>query len=317
MTGQRRSVGSGSRHSIERVAILMSLALLLGLAGFMVAGALPRPGVPVVSYALDRRGGALGDALTLLFGFHAGLGGAAIVCRRLTLIHLALGGIAGVVVIGLTAALTSYEYPGHYVQAAMLPILLLPWLWRRVAWPMRSAGQLAVAVALCVTMGLQVLFHLTLIMPATEAFRSAFVSAEALVIATQSPEELALLAARGVAGIEPLTQDLSNGGLRAFPQEPLSQLRGGMGQLLAEAPHLLHTWTIEGLSPPDRLLAVYDGRGETPASYVVLMEAHAGVRHHAQAVYVTLTGASSIVWMGGALLVAWGHGRRKRVPQDR
>jgi hypothetical protein len=272
---------------------------------------LPKPG--------DSSAGA---SLMLFYTLQASIGITAVLMRAITfrallcvsllsaptvLIYLSL-----VSSIGFGAPAVQVDEFARVILAGLAGLLLLaPWIIRRMRWPARTPGHLAIGISITATAMLQFIFHMILVIPGSEISFDAFEKAEAAITLTSSPEELERFIDLDLLPLRPI--DLANlkGDLEASGVINASSVATGVDRILADRPHALYSWRVPGESKIDRILIAYDGRADNPKLWVLPSSAFLLPRLTAISAYYFLTGLSGFVWMAGALLVHYGHSRRR------
>lgn len=310
---------------LERAAFVLLVGTLALPASIMIwQGAwsdgpgleqLPKPG--------DSSAGA---SLMLFYTLQAAIGVTAILSREVafrTLLLFSLISAPTVLIyltlvtsIGFGAPAVQVDEFARVILAGLSGLLLLaPWVVRRMKWPRRTPGHLAVGIAITATALLQFIFHLILVIPGSEISFKEFDRAEAAIHRSSTPDELGRMADIGLLPILRLDRADIEGGLHAAGIVSATSVATGVQRILNDGPDTLYTWRAPGDSKIDRVLVIYDGRDEAPSLWVLPASAFLLPRLTAISAYYVLTGLSGFVWMAGAMLVHYGHSRRpRRIP---
>lgn len=324
MTTDRRRFLTHTR--LERIGLLGLLALLALACGTMMREAAWQPGGRPGIDAIPKPGdGLAGTAMMLFYTLQAAIGGTALLLARLRLFPIFLVALASapsvllyvhlVTTAGFGAPAVQIDEFARVILAGLAALLLLaPWVIRRLTWPARSPGHLALGIAISAGAVLQVIFHLVLVIPGSEISFQAFDRDRSIIEHSASPDELARLNDLGAITLSPVDPDRV---AEVFVQADFSgaeSLAESVARIRQEAPATLYTWTAPGQSKIDRNLIIYDGRG-LPARgaeiWLMSTEAFLLPRLTAISAYYYLTGLSGFIWMAGALLVHAGHRRRR------
>lgn len=332
------------RAGADRVGLAGLLAWIAGLGWTITASGLWSDGQPGYRHLPMPLVDAGATALVVMYTMLSTLAVTTLVMRRVTFLPL----LAAVALVtpsvwlyghmvrdfGFSAPAVQFdEIVRACVAAVAAPFLIVPWLvrrprdedgWlRRALGRRRTPGHLAIGIALFAVVILQVTFHVTLLVPGAERARMLLEETQAMMLRTDGPEEIDRLVALGALGDSPLAVVVGEPGTgTATLVEAIGKIGVPHAGALAEsvfriereARGTLFAWEVPGEVKEDRFLAVYDGRGERPRLWVVTPETFVAPRLDAISAFYALSGISSSVWLGGGLVVAWGHRRR---PADR
>ena len=190
-------------------------------------------------------------------------------------------------------------------------LLIMPWLVRKSIWPARSPGHLAIGIATAAISVLQVIFHLALVVPASELSFSHAEIVKEQVLLTKSPDELMRLHDIGVLDITPLKDVMMLDDIVSAGAINPESVAASAARIMVEAPGALHVWNVAGESKIDRNLMIYDGRGIMPKVYLAGTRNFMLPRLTAISAYYFLAAFSTLVWMLGALFIHASHKRMR------
>lgn len=192
-------------------------------------------------------------------------------------------------------------------------LLLLPWVFRQMRWPHRSAGHMSIGISLLSVLILQSVFHIGLIWSGW-GFRDATIAqTRAVIEATASPSELKRLGELGILPLERVDASNQRNLFARERTEDAEEKSGGLMKLWADAPETLFVWPVHGSSERDTFFIVYDGR-EAPETWMIRTSFFNERRLYSVATMFYLTGFSMAVWNIMALLVVRGHARKRAAP---
>jgi hypothetical protein len=192
-------------------------------------------------------------------------------------------------------------------------LLIMPWIFRRMRWPARSPGHLAIGIGISSMVALQFVFHFALVIPASELSFAKADQMKSLIERTESSRELQRLWELGAVSLDPLEgENIKKTLIEAGVIDAVTVARSVL-DIAIEAPDALHVWSVAGESRIDRNLIIYDGRGDEPAAYVAGTRNFMLARLTGISALYFLSAFSSVVWMVGALVVHAAHGKRRWV----
>lgn len=301
---------------------LLGMVSLLGFASYvMMAETSWSEGSPGLTRLPEPGDGNAGLSLMLLYTVQASMATCALLMRRIHLpiifgISLALAPTVLlydylVTTVGFGApAVQIDEFARVILAGGAAILLLLPWVLRRLRWPARTPGHLAIGVAVLSGAVLQVVFHFALVIPGSEISFSHYDRTISIIEETSTPGEIDRLVEISALPLQPVEASSAEAALIDAKAVSIPTILVSLEAILEEAPRTLHHWRIPGQSKIDRMALVYDGRGPEPALWLLPSSAFLEPRLTAISAYYYLTGLSSFVWLTGALLVHAGHARR-------
>jgi hypothetical protein len=313
-----------SRKTREGLAFATLTLLLAFACGVMMRESAWSNGAPGIDAIPEPGDSAAGLSMMLLYTIQAAIATTALFQRRISLTVLAIVALLlsptvliyehMVSTIGFGAPAVQVDEFARVILAGLSAALLLaPWIVRRLRWPARSPGHLAIAIAVLSGAVLQVVFHFVLVIPGSEISFADFDRTRSVIERTAGPQEIERLVDIGALPLLPLPQEDEAKALAAAHVVAIPSVIRSLEDIRAERPSALHVWKVPGQSKIDRMALVYDGRGDgAPRSWLLPASAFLEPRLTAISAYYFLSGLSGFVWMLGALLVHWGHSRRAR-----
>lgn len=282
---------------------IFAMDALIGAAGGLGACALLRRTAGMRTILVGMAVGAIVPPLALVFGDDrsgSGAFGAAVTAEEV--LGMGVAGVLAAVLACLAAlprSVASTIFGGERARSARAPIRILALL------------------ALCATLGAQLIFHFTVLSPAIAAAHARVSAIMRHLDALPAQDVVGSLNAFASSGLAPFErlEDLDAASLSrrfgAITYDP-DGMEASVLDIVAERPKVIFMWLMPGMLEADRHLLVYDGRGVEPI--VALLPARAGdvTRTAAAAAYLVQSAIAIATWLSLAVLVALIHGRCRR-----
>lgn len=316
------------RRQMESLSLVGIILLLLIACGTMVYEAAWADSGPGLSSLPEPGKWGVSMALMLLYTVQAAIAVTALFLRRISFLSVFLAALVAapsvliysslVSVAGFGAPAVQFDEFARVTVAGLAALLLsLPWVFKRLSWPARSPGHLAIGIAILTGVALQVIFHLILVNPGAKLSHGEFERVRQVIEASADPEELARLSEIGAVPIISMERATAAALLQKAGAINVDSALKSIDAILTDKPPVLHVWRIPGQSTVDRLALIYDGRKNEPEKtagpqlWLLPSTEFLLPRLTAISAYYYLTGLSSLVWITGALLVHNGHARRQ------
>lgn len=198
-------------------------------------------------------------------------------------------------------------------------IMMLPWFIKRMKWPAKTPGHLAISISCIAGALLQTIYHIVLVSPGIDIAHDNFENAVAIIERSASPQEIERLIELGAVPLMPIDPSSYEEDMQVLNMyDPASSVRR-VASILEDAPHAFFMWPLQGIRSNDRSYMIYDGRAldteAQPRLWALPNEAFLAPRLAGSTGYFYLTALGAITWLGGALYVHWAHtrpGRRRQ-----
>lgn len=192
-------------------------------------------------------------------------------------------------------------------------LLMLPWIFPKLKWPLRGASHMAAGLALSALITIQGAFHLGLIVSGWGFTNDRMAEVIQIVDKSQDASELEKLRDFGIWPLEEVTPDNH---ISLLEREMVSDVPGRAGAiegLWSEAPPAAFAWEIPGRSDRDKFAVIYDGRGATQKTWLLSTAFFNERRVYSVSVMMFLTGIATSSWTIMALLIIRFHKAGARV----